>query len=164
MKRKQIISLLTISLLAVGTGEFIRQRLAKRDLSRDVSITLDNALWKQNKENLIYQDITLDLICTNSQCEAEIWGFSPTFNRAEHDGIVDLIKKDNSWELKVKININSDPWIRGGEAEYLIELQPHQKDKEQIVGSYSGTFNKQVVNGKVTGSIAPYSPQKNTQL
>ena len=51
MKRKQIITLLTISLLAVGTGEFIRQRLAKRDLSRDVSITLDNALWKQNKEN-----------------------------------------------------------------------------------------------------------------
>ena len=160
MRRKQIIALLTIGLLTVGIVESIRQRLTKRDLSRDISITLDNALWKENKENHYYQDITLDLICTNSQCEAQTWGFAPTFNRAEHDGIVDLIEKDNSWELKVKININSDPWIEGGEAEYLIKLPAHQKDKEQIVGSYSGTFNKQVVNGKVTGSLGPYSPRK----
>ena len=93
MRRKQIIALLTIGLLTVGIVESIRQRLTKRDLSRDISITLDNALWKENKENHYYQDITLDLICTNSQCEAQTWGFAPTFNRAEHDGIVDLIEK-----------------------------------------------------------------------
>ncbi|MGD1712676.1 hypothetical protein [Dapis sp. BLCC M172] len=51
MRRKKIITLLTISLLTIGAGEFIRQKLIKRDLPRDVSITLDNALWKQNEEN-----------------------------------------------------------------------------------------------------------------
>ncbi|MGD1703975.1 hypothetical protein [Dapis sp. BLCC M229] len=160
MRRKKIITLLTISLLTLGTGEFIRQKLIQRDLSRNISITLDNALWKQKEENFIYQDITLDLICRNSQCETEVWGFSLPFNRADHDGIVNTIKKDNSWELQVKININSDPWIGGGEAEYLIELQPDKKDKKQIVGSYSGTFNEQLVSGKVTGNITPYSPRK----
>ncbi|OZH54136.1 hypothetical protein AFK68_12830 [Hydrocoleum sp. CS-953] len=113
-----------------------------------------------NYQLMNYQDITLDLICQKSQCETEIWGFSQAFNQAEHDGIVNTIKKDNSWELQVKININSDPWRKGGEAEYLIELQPDKKDKKQIVGSYSGTFNEELVSGKVTGNITPYSPTK----
>lgn len=130
-----------------------------RDLSGDISITLENALWQQKEENFTYQDITLDLVCKKSQCKTEIWGFAPKFNRADHDGILNIIKKNNTKQLQVKININSDPWIGGGAAEYLIELQPNQKDKK-IVGSYSGTFNKEVVSGKVTGNIAPHFPRQ----
>ncbi|NES65845.1 MAG: hypothetical protein F6K24_11525 [Okeania sp. SIO2D1] len=39
-------------------------------------------------------------------------------------------------------------------------MQTDKKDKQQIVGNYSGTFNQQVVSGKVTGNIAPYLPRK----
>ncbi|NES03059.1 MAG: hypothetical protein F6K22_09460 [Okeania sp. SIO2F4] len=62
--------------------------------------------------------------------------------------------------MEVKININPDSWIGSEIAKYLIELQTDKKDKKQIVGSYSGTFNKQLVSGKVTGNIAPYLPRK----
>ncbi|NES67152.1 MAG: hypothetical protein F6K24_18810 [Okeania sp. SIO2D1] len=93
MKRNTIITLSTICLLTVGIAEFSRQKLITADLSGDISITLDNALSKQAEKNITYQDITLDLVCQNSQCETEIWGFVPTFNQADHDGIVDIIKK-----------------------------------------------------------------------
>ena len=160
MKRNTIIILSIICLLTVGIAEFSREKLITANLSGDISITLDNALWKQAEKNITYQDITLDLVCQKFQCETEIWGFAPTFNQADHDGIVDIIKKDNTWQLEVKININPDPWSSGGIAKYLIELQTDKKDKQQIVGNYSGTFNQQLVSGKVTGNIAPYSPRK----
>ncbi|MGB3513303.1 MAG: hypothetical protein WBA93_29630 [Microcoleaceae cyanobacterium] len=156
MKLKQLLTVLIIGFLTSWQGGCHKLKI-ESDLSQNISITLDKALWKQTEKNFTSQDITLDLVCQHSQCETEIWGFAPKFNQAEHNGIVETIKKDDTWELQVTININPDPWSGGGKAEYLIELQPNQKNRN-IVGTYSGIFNNQPVSGKVTGNITPHLP------
>ena len=50
------------------------------------------------------------------------------------------------------MNIRPDPWQQGGEATYSIELVP---SKNQLIGSYTGTFNGQPVQGKVNGTVSP---------
>lgn len=126
-------------------------------LSGNISITLKHGVWKLWEKKPVYQDITLDLVCTKGRCDREVWGYAPKFNQdVDHSGTVEVINVDNSWRLKVKMNIQSHPWqTEVKEANYEIELIPHQ---DKLIGNYVGSFNDRSIEGKVTGSISPYWP------
>ena len=105
------------------------------------------------EEQLVYQDMTLDLKCDRDRCEQDVWGYAPQFNQADHDGVVE-VTRDDAWRLQVNMNIRPDPWQRqAGEATYHLELVP---SKNQLIGSYTGTFNEQPVQGKVSGTVSPH--------
>ena len=101
----------------------------------------------------VYQNMTLDLECDRDRCEPEVWGYAPRFNQADHDGVVKVTRED-AWRLQVNMNVRPDPWQpQAGEAHYDIELVPN---KNQLIGSYTGTFNEHQVQGKVSGIVSPH--------
>lgn len=129
-----------------------------KNISGNVSLTLRDALWKPGEKQGSLEDITLDLVCQQSQCDREVWGYAPEFNIADHDGKLEVIDTDNEWRLRVKININPDPWRRDRAfAEYTLKLTRY---KDQIIGSYQGKFGDRAIAGKVRGTINPYWPKQ----
>jgi hypothetical protein len=128
-------------------------------LSGNISLTLQKGVWKLWQEKPVYQNITLDLVCIQGQCEPEVWGYAPQFNKdVDHRGAVTVTRLDNTWQLQVKMKIQSHPWQKTPlqEADYGIEILPH---KGKLIGSYSGRFNDRTLRGKVNGISAPYWPK-----
>lgn len=119
-------------------------------------IILEEGLWKENKGSIGYQDITLDLVCQPDRCDRKIWGFAPEFNQADHEGTVQVREVSDRVSLEIELSVNPDPWSPGGTAEYAIALQ--LKDN-QIVGTYTGTFNEMAVSGEVSGTRNPDWPK-----
>lgn len=125
---------------------------ASAERSTDVRIILEDALWKSREDKITYQDLTIDLVCNNNNCQEEVWGFAPNFNQSDHQGIVTVKEKDNNWSLEINLTIAPDPWRSlVGEAKYAIALR---QENDRLIGSYSGNFNQQQLEGKVTGIIA----------
>lgn len=133
-----------------------------------MSLTLTGGLWQRSPtaRTISSQDLTLDLVCQQNSCDRvsaalsdrEIWGYAPKFNQADHNGTVTVVSTDRGWQLRVKLNINPDPWqVKQELAEYSIELKTRQN---QLVGSYTGTFRDRVVSGAVSGEISPHWPKQ----
>lgn len=128
-------------------------------LSGNISLTLEKGLWKPWQEKPTYQNITIDLACDRGQCESEAWAYAPQFNQdVDHQGTVEVTRLDNVWQLKVKLKIQFHPWQKTPfqEADYIIELIPHQG---KLIGSYAGKFNNRSLGGKVSGTTAPHWPK-----
>lgn len=141
--------LLLVPLIWLSGSQASRSR-AYRALTGDIRLTLKHGVAMG--EEPVYQDMTLDLKCDRDRCESEIWGYAPRFNQADHDGVVEVTR--DAWRLQVNMNIRPDPWQQGGEATYSIELVP---SKNHLIGSYTGTFNGQPVQGKVSGISSQWS-------
>ncbi|MEL4896690.1 hypothetical protein [Crocosphaera sp. Alani8] len=123
-----------------------------------ITITLERGLWRKSKENISYQNIVVDLICKNNNCDSQVWGFAPEFNQAEHQGTVIVNKFNNQWTLQVDLTINPDPWLSwSGKANYAIQLI--QKNQDVLLGTYQGEFNSQSLKGNASATIKPIYPQ-----
>jgi hypothetical protein len=149
--------LVIISLLFLVTGS---QSFNQDIPSGNISITLKKGLWKPTEKDPIYQDITLDLICKDNICQKEIWGHAPDFNHSDHYGTVEIIRLYKAWRLQVNLNIRPDPWRSlTGTANYEINLIPNQKQKNNLIGNYSGNFNDQNITGKIDSKITGNWPK-----
>ncbi|ACK66137.1 conserved hypothetical protein [Rippkaea orientalis PCC 8801] len=157
--------ILPVILLLGGSTAPIKRNFDLKQLSGNLQLTLKHGVWKLWQEKPVYQNITLDLVCNQGQCESEIWGYAPKFNQeVDHEGtliknnlqISSMTKSLDAWRLTIKMNIQFHPWNpESQEATYNIELVP---DKNQLIGSYSGNFNQRFLQGRITGSIQPYWP------
>ncbi|MGF1478983.1 MAG: hypothetical protein ACFB4I_05775 [Cyanophyceae cyanobacterium] len=151
--------LVAASLFLLGGSQApLRRELDPKALSGNISLTLEQGVWKLWEEEPVYQDITLDLVCQDGRCESEAWGYAPRFNKeVDHRGTVEVVETDQSWQLRAEMEIQFHPWEKETEtATYTINLIPFQ---EQLIGSYTGEFNDRSVQGKVRGTISPRWPQ-----
>lgn len=138
-------------LLLVGRARQPEKRnLDNKLLAGKVSITLEKGIWKLWEEQPVYQNMTLDLICNQGQCQSEVWGFAPSFNKdVDHQGTVEVSKLGDRFKLDVKLQIQSHPGNPNlTEAVYTIDLVPY---RNQLIGSYRGEYNERNLAGKVTG-------------
>ena len=161
-------------LLVGGSNAPIYRELKPQALDGNISLTLRHGVWKLWEEKPIYQDMTLDLICNNGQCDSEIWGYAPRFNKdVEHQGEIVVKQTERAWELQVKLKVQSHP---GNplleEAHYNLEIIPHEGN---LIGSYVGNYQQRKLTGKVTGNKSklqsatianhqPIQPQEHPRL
>ncbi|HAC66021.1 MAG TPA: hypothetical protein DCF68_21440 [Cyanothece sp. UBA12306] len=152
-------------LLVGGSNAPLNRKFDLTKLSGNIQLTLKHGVWKLWEDKPTYQNITLDLVCHNGQCDHEIWGYAPKFNReVDHQGILksnNLLgysrkKSLDAWRLNIKIKIQFHPWLNEiEEATYNIELVPN---KNRLIGTYNGKFNQRLLQEKVTGTIQPHWP------
>ena len=133
-----------------GSQSPLYRTLNPKNLTGNISLTLQHGLWKLWQEEPIYQDITLDLSCQEAKCDGEVWAYAPKFNKeVDHQGTIEVIQTDNAWKLQAKLNIQSHPWKPElVPAIYEIELVPYQNG---LIGSYQGNYQDRWLGGKVTG-------------
>ena len=157
MKSYYLIAAVLLFLLG-GSQSLNGQEIDQAALSGNIRITLQHGVWKQWEGERVSQDITLDLVCDRGRCKQEVWGYAPKFNKdVDHDGTVTVIDLDQTWQIQARMNIKDQPWKpEVKQANYNIELLPY---KNQLYGSYSGTFNDQPVSGEVRGNISPLWPK-----
>ena len=138
-----------------GSQSPVYRKLNPKNLSGNISLALQHGLWKLWEEEPIYQDITLDLRCSEAKCDSEVWAYAPRFNKeVDHQGTVEVIQTDNAWKLQAKLNIQSHPWKPELEpAIYEIELVPYQN---KLIGSYEGKYQNRQLVGKVTGQKSSF--------
>ena len=150
-KRWFKILIVPLLLLIGGAKSPDRRELSDRALNGKITLTLHKAIWKLWEEEPVYQAMHLDLICDRGQCESEIWGFAPRFNKdVDHQGTVKVTKGDRAWQIKVDLQVQlhpEDPELTP--ATYEIEVVPY---RNKLLGSYRGEYQERTLIGKVTGS------------
>jgi hypothetical protein len=52
--------------------------------------------------------------------------------------------------LTIKLTVNPDPWVPGGNGEYAVELK---RDGNQVAGTHTGTYTDKPVTGPPRGTI-----------
>ncbi|MGK7940039.1 MAG: hypothetical protein AB4062_07800 [Crocosphaera sp.] len=157
MVKSRIIIIVLITIYWITSG-FYTPTLSTNILEKKVKIVLEKGLWRNSGQSISYQDITLDLICHDNDCESEIWGFAPEFNQAEHQGTVKVNRSGNSWFLEIDLNINPDPWLLlSQQGNYTIKLI--KKNNEFFIGKYQGTVNNKFLQGKARATIKPLYPE-----
>ncbi|MGB5772940.1 MAG: hypothetical protein WBM32_24175 [Crocosphaera sp.] len=187
MKQLYLLLLPIIILLLGGSNAPISHSFDIEKLSGNIHLTLKHGVWKLWEEKPVYQNITLDLVCNQGQCEPEVWGYAKKFNQdVDHQGtlennnltkldtkIINIKKSQEAWRIKITMNIQPHPWKpETSPAVYDIELVPY---KNQIIGSYQGRYNQQFLQGRVTGKITqpwpisitnhrPLTPQEHPRL
>ncbi|MDJ0509553.1 MAG: hypothetical protein QNJ64_09915 [Crocosphaera sp.] len=140
------------------TTVFYPPALSTDILDKKVEIVLEKGLWRSSGKDISYQDITLDLICHNKNCQSEIWGFAPEFNQAEHQGTVKVNRSRNSLFLQINLNINPDPWLLvSKKANYTIKLV--KRNNQFLIGTYQGTINNKFLQGEARASIKTLYPE-----
>lgn len=147
----KILIFVPLLLLLGGARSPIERTLSDRALHGKITLTLHKAIWKLWEEEPVYPEMHLDLICDRGQCESEIWGFAPRFNKdVDHQGTVKVTKGDNAWQLQVDLQVQSHPGNpQLASATYEIEVIPYQ---DKLLGSYRGEYQERTLIGKVTGS------------
>lgn len=147
----KIFAFIPLLLILGGTSPPYRRELSDRALQGKISLTLNQGIWKMWEEEPIYQSITLDLVCHKGECEPEIWGYAPSFNKdVDHQGTVEVTKTENAWQLQVNLDIQSHPGNPElAPATYNIEIVPYQ---DGLLGSYQGEYQERTLLGKVKGS------------
>jgi hypothetical protein len=114
-----------------------------------LSITLDKALYQKSRtdDKPVAEDakpLQLDLSRENGRW-SNVIGMAPNFNRGHHRGRVLASKvAADGMNLAIEMRIASDPWVKGGRAEYRIELK-------KADGGYKGTFRGEFEAAKVGG-------------
>lgn len=77
---------------------------------------------------------------------------SRRFNNMDHEGAVTSAKVEGDRvTLSVDVLVHDDPWVKGGEASYTIDLT---RRGDEFTGTYRGTFRGQPVEGKARGKLA----------
>jgi hypothetical protein len=92
----------------------------------------------------------------------DAWGESQDFNRALHEcEVADSDITPGQVHLKLKLRIGSDNWVKGGPAEYEVNLL---RKGEQLEGTFSGVFTGTppydpfAAQGRATGDLLPPQP------
>ncbi|MDJ0731165.1 MAG: hypothetical protein QNJ33_14360 [Crocosphaera sp.] len=170
MKQRYLLLLPFIIFLLAGSNAPILHSFDLKKLSGNIHLTLKHGVWKLWKEKPVYQNITLDLVCNQGQCEPEVWGYARKFNQdVDHQGTLEknnldkltiqeisTKKSHQSWQLKITMNILSHPWnTEISPAVYKINLVPY---KNQMIGSYQGEYNQKFLQGSVIGNTQPFWP------
>lgn len=167
--------LVTSVLFFIGGSQGVQLRpIDPTVLSGNLHIRLKHGVWKLWEEKPVYQDITLDLTCDRGECQPEVWGYSPRFNKeVDHQGVVQDLSVDSVWRLHLKLQVKSHPWrSEMNTAEYEIQLFPHEG---KLVGSYTGKFKDKLLLGSVQGTLTsqwpnpipnyqPITPQEHPRL
>lgn len=125
--------ILTVGWLTLWEGTTPRAVSAvSAELSTDVRIILKDALWKKADNITTYKKLTINLVCSNNNCQEEVWGFASDFNHSDYQGIVIVNEKDSIWELEINLTIAPDPWRPlVGEAKYAIALR-QENDRKRL--------------------------------
>jgi hypothetical protein len=154
-----LITSVSLLFLVGGSKSPQYRTLDPKNLDGNISITLKHGLWKLWEDKPIYQDITIDLICHQGQCEPEAWAFAPKFNQdLDHQGTVQITQTDTAWQLKVKLNVQSHPGNPELQpANYTIELVPFDN---KLIGSYVGKYQDRFLANRVQGEISPIQSRK----
>jgi hypothetical protein len=136
-----------LSLLSLTASALIIESF----LSGEVSIVLDNGLWRKSQETIRFEDIQLDFDCQKSICSKQVWGYATNFNQADHEGkLLKVNQHGNPIQFQVQMHLNRDKWSQEGEADYFIELK---RNGNKLEGKYSGTHNGKTVEGQVWGIV-----------
>ena len=120
-------------------------------LQGKVSIVLEGALFQERiLDGKPYKGppvpLYLETFHEDGRWEGII-GNAPSFNRGHHRGRVLNCELDPQYvDLTIEMNINSDPWIPGGRAEYEIALKG--AGVNQFEGVFTGTFRGKRLSGK----------------
>lgn len=148
--------------IAIGLGGSqapIARPFDPQGLTGNVSLRLQKAVWKLWEDKPVSQDLWIDLTCHQGQCDPEVWGFAPSFNRdVDHAGQVTVKTQldDRLWQLKLNLQVQPHPSNKNFQsANYTINLIPHQS---QLLGSYRGSMEGRSLSGKVWGKLAPSYP------
>ncbi len=150
--------LLTLPCLIIGGSQAPINRIVDpKLLTGNISLTLSQAVWKNWQDKPVYQNLTLDLVCNNSQCRSQVWGFAPKYNKeVDHRGTARVKILPGVWRIEADVNIQPHLWNERLEpAKYIIEIVPY---KDGLLGSYRGEVNGKKLSGRVRGVIAPFWP------
>ena len=136
-----------ISLFPTATSAFFTASFP----SGELSIVLDDALWRKSQETIAFADIQLDFDCQKHTCSSEIWGYAANFNQADHEGkLVKLTQHSNQIQFQIQMHLNRDKWSQEGEADYSINLK---QNGNKLEGNYTGTHNGRSVQGQAFGIV-----------
>ena len=95
--------------------------------------------------------LEIEFVRRDGRWEDACWGYCLNHNKREHPGSV-TARGENPLTLAVSLSVRDDIWVRGGFAEYTIELRPVA---EGFTGQYRGHFNHRPVTNTVTGVSWP---------
>lgn len=157
-----------VMLLAVATAMADESKRAWYD----VDLRLEDALWVEGdgEVSLKHQpaDLLLHLGLRDGQWRNYVIGWSGEHrndrgrvtpaerqhNQMDHEGdLAATTDGDGHIVLATDMTIHDDPWIRGGKANYRIELT---RDGNSFTGSFTGSYRGRKVEGKVTGERMDY--------
>jgi len=149
----------TVCLAATGVA-------AEPVFYHDVNVSLSNALVRGNgtPANIeLYLGVTdVSLPATAEAWNPNLMGWAGVkmtgwqrgggaFCAMDHNGtIADVSGATGKVKLAVDVTVNPDPWVKGGEARYVLELE---RDGPKVSGSFAGTFKGREVKGPVAGTI-----------
>lgn len=135
------------SLFSTATSAFFTASFP----SGEVSIVLDDGLWRKSQETIAFEDIQLDFTCQKPTCSQEVWGYAANFNQADHEGkLVKLTQHSNHIQFQIQMHLNRDKWSQEGEADYSIDLK---QNGNKLEGKYIGTHNGRSVQGQAFGIV-----------
>jgi acetyl esterase/lipase len=125
-----------------------------KQLTGNISLSLKHGVWWfAKKDQPVYQTMTLSVMCDQGECRPTVWGYAPRFTgEIDHIGIIETIKRNNAWHLKIKMMISSPRSHQKGEANYDIEVVPY---KGKWIGSYWGNFQGKALQNQVRGTVTP---------
>ena len=123
-------------------------------------LKLDGALQQKYKkgDRPAWKSLYVYLTAENGRW-TDAWGESPDFNRAIHE--CEVANSDitpRQIHLKLKMRIGSDNWVKGGPAEYEVDLA---RKGDQLEGAFAGLFSGTppydpfAAKGRVTGELLP---------
>jgi hypothetical protein len=131
-------------------------------ISGEFSIVLEKALsGKSPTGQAVSSDLELEAVCRGGVWNQDVFGFARNYNLCFHSGLIAEANTAAGIRLVVKMTIEKDPTgpgeysFRGIPAEFTIDMKREGYD---LVGEFTGTFNKAPVKGKVSGSMGPYWP------
>jgi hypothetical protein len=102
--------------------------------------------------------LILSLECRDGRWPATAWGYTPNFNKGDHEFTVTSASRDNQLtRLEIDGAIASDPWIVGGPAGSTIEFGATN-------GTWRGHYRGEPTNGTVQVIVAPPMPVTRTVL
>ncbi len=139
MKKIYLIIILLFLLIRGEQKQKIRD-INLASFSGNITLNLKHGIWKNFQGSPVYQNITLDLVCKQSECQPEVFAYAPRFERKrEYLGTIKKLNIDNAWHLEIDIDFQGffpeNPEAKG---KYYISIIPYNNS---FLADYSGKVN-----------------------
>ena len=143
--------------VAVAQGQAAQ---AADPFSGRLALKLDGALQQKYKkrDRPAWKSLYVYLTAENGRW-TDTWGESRDFNRAIHEcEVADSDITPQQIRLTLKLRIGSDNWVKGGPAEYEIDLV---RKGDQLEGAFAGVFTGTppydpfAAKGRISGEVLP---------
>lgn len=159
MTKLKYLGIASIAWLAAGDLPVNQTTINPEILSGDISLNLEEGVWKHWGEDSGFQDIIVDISCDQGICEPEAWGYAYRYHKdVDHQGTVEVLKIEDTWQLKLNLQVQPSPWNPEEKylAEYYLTLTP---ENNGLSGTYQGEFGDRQVSGPVKATIHPHWAQ-----